>query len=132
MEVIGSKMGSKKTICSVDIMDIKQKLESGRFAAKINMFNSVVLEDTQTCEAIRIMQLPEGYCFRPKARWEPVFVYTSRSIDHPMEGYNGWVCSECGWTTDERHDYCVCGADMRESNKAKEVSKRFKELVDSL
>ena len=123
---------SKKTYCSIDLIDIKQRLASGQLAAKINMFGSVLLEDSLTGEAIQLMMLPENYSFRPKGSWKPEFIYTSRSVDHPMAGHDGWACSECGWTTDEKHDYCVCGSDMRESNKAHKVSERFKELVDSL
>lgn len=121
-----------KTYCSIDLLDIKQKLKSGVFAAKVNMFGSVLLENTMTSEAIQLMMLPENYSFRPKGSWKPQFVYTSSDIDHLMEGYDGYACSECGWTTDEKHDYCVCGADMRESNRAHKVSKQFKELVDRL
>ena len=100
-----------------DIVAIKTGLDSGRYAAKINLFGSVLLEDTQTCEAVKLMQLPEGYSFHEKGKWEPIWEYTSRSIDHPMEGREAWSCSECGWTTDERHDWCTCGADMRASKK---------------
>ena len=125
---------SKKTYCSIDLVDIKQKLTSGKLAAKINMFGY------QVCFLYRrllhlfakLMMLPENYSFRPKGHWEPEFVYTSHSVDHPMEGHDGWACSECGWTTDERHDYCICGADMRESNKATKTSNEFKELLDTL
>ena len=122
----------KKVCCSTDIMDIRQKLHSGRFAAKINSFNMLLLEDTLTCETIKLMQLPEGYAFHEKGTWKPIFIYSSRGMDNPMVGKEGWVCSACGWTTDERHNYCVCGADMRESNRVHKVSKQFKELVDKL
>ena len=123
---------NKITYCSVDLIDIKQKITSGQLIAKVNMFGSVLLENPTTCEAIQLMMLPENYSFRPKGSWEPTFVYTSRSVDHPMAGHEGWSCSECGWTTDEKYDYCVCGADMKESNKASEANKEFKEFVDTL
>lgn len=123
---------NKKVYCSIDLIDIKQKLASGQLTAKINMFGSVLLENTTTCEAIQLMILPENYSSRPKGSWRPQFVYTYSDIDHLMEGHEGWACSECGWTTNEKHDYCVCGADMRESNSASTVSKEFKELVDTL
>ena len=119
----------KKVCCSVDIMDIRQKLLAGRFAAKINSFNMLLLEDTQTCESIKLMHLPDSYSFHEKGTWEPVWEYTSVSTDHLMDGREAWSCSVCGWTTDERHDWCVCGADMRENKK---VSKEFKEFVDTL
>jgi hypothetical protein len=104
---------SKKACCSIDIVDIKQKLLSGSLAVKINMFGSILLEDTRTCEAIQLMQLPEGYSFHDKGTWKHEFVHTSCSIDHPLQGEYRWVCSECGWDTEDKHDWCVCGADMR-------------------
>ena len=115
----------------VDLMDIKRLLASGDLATKINMFGSVLLENTKTSEAVQLMMLPENYSYRPKASWEPQFVYTSSNADHLMEGYDGYACSECGWTTDEKHDYCVCGADMRESNRAHKIIERFKELANA-
>jgi hypothetical protein len=107
----------KKVLGSIDIVDIKQKIASGRFAVKLNMLGGILLEDTQTCEAVKIMQLPDTYSFHKQGKWNPVWEYTSTSIDHPMEGREAWSCSECGWTTDERHDWCTCGADMRASKK---------------
>jgi hypothetical protein len=114
---------------NLDIMTVKAKLDSGRFATKMNSFGSILLEDTQTCEAIKLMQLPEGYSFHEKGKWVPVWEYTSRSIDHPMEGHDAWSCSECGWVTDERHDWCICGADMRESNKMTVMTKEKLEAL---
>jgi hypothetical protein len=105
----------------VDIMDIKANIDSGRLAVKLNMFNNLLLEDTQTCEAIRLMQLPEGYSFHEKGKWHPAYVYTSNSVAQPMHGEEGWECSVCGWTTTEKYDWCTCGADMRESRKFKNV-----------
>ena len=107
----------KKALCSIDIVDIKQKITSGRFTVKINFMNELLLEDTQTGEAVKIFKLPESYSKHKRGKWNPVWEYTSTSIDHPMEGREAWSCSECGWTTDERHDWCTCGADMRESKK---------------
>ena len=120
---------SKKMSCSIYIMDIRKELLSGRFAAKINSFNTLLLEDTKTCEAIKLMQLPEGYSFHEKGVWEPQFIYTHNQADNYMQGKEGWACSVCGWTTDEKYDWCTCGADMRESAG---VSKEFKEFVDTL
>ena len=114
---------------SLDIMDIRQKLKSGRLATKINSLGSILLEDTQTCEAIQLMQLPEGYSFHDKGKWEPIWEYTSRSIDHPMAGREAWACSECGWVTDEKHDWCTCGADMRESNRMSDMTKEHLEAL---
>jgi hypothetical protein len=123
----------KKFICSIDIMDIKQKLESGKFAVKINMFGSVLLEDTQTCEAIQLMQLPEGYSFHHKGKWRSTSIYMNSAVEHCTECNDGWECSECGYTTAERSDWCPdCGADMRDSNRASIISKNFKELVAKL
>lgn len=118
-----------KHIINLDIMDIKQKLDSGRFAAKINSFGSILLEDTQTCEAVQLMKLPEGYSFHEKGEWRPCWVYTSRSIEHPMDGLDGYSCSVCGETTTERTDWCTCGADMRESNRRSAMAR---EKVEAL
>lgn len=102
---------------AIDLVDIKQKVNSGRFAAKINMLGNILLEDTQTCEAIQIMKLPEGYSFHEKGEWEPQFIYDSNHIDNLMQGREGWACSICGWVTTEKYDWCTCGADMRESSR---------------
>ena len=122
----------KKVCCSFDIMDIRQKLQSGRLAVKINSFNTMLLEDTQTCESIKLMQLPEGFSFHEKGTWEPCFTYTSRSIGRPLAGEEGWSCSVCGTCVKEKTDWCTCGADMRESNKVTNISNEFKEFVDTL
>ena len=104
----------------IDIVDIKALIKSGRFAVKLNSLGGLLLEDTQTCESIKLMQLPDTYSFHKKGKWNPDWEYTSTSIDHPMEGRDAWSCSECGWTTDERHSWCTCGADMRKANRFKE------------
>ena len=71
--------------------------------------------------------------FHKKGKWNPIWEYTSRDINHPMEGHKAWCCSECAWTTDERHDWCVCGADMRESNKMSSMTKKaVEELLKQL
>lgn len=113
----------------VDIMDIKSNITSGRFATKINSLGSLLLEDTQTCEAIKLMQLPEGYSFHEKGKWWPCYVYTHNKVDNPMKGHNGWECSVCGEHSDERHDWCTCGADMRESNKRSLMTKKHLEEI---
>ena len=118
---------------NIDIVAVKAKLDSGRLATKINSLGGILLEDTQTCEAIKLMQLPESYSFHEKGKWNPVWEYTSKSIDHPMEGREAWSCSECGWTTDDRHDWCTCGADMRESNhKSTETKEKVEALLEQL
>lgn len=122
----------KKVCCSIDIMDIRQKLLSGRFAAKINSFNTLLLEDTLTCETVKLMSLPQCYSLHEKGTWEPQFIYTNNHVDTYMQGKEGWACSVCGWVTDEKHDWCTCGADMRESNKVTKISNEFKEFVDTL
>lgn len=119
----------KKVLCSIDIVDIKQKIISGRFATEINTVNDVLLKDTLTGEAVKIMSLPEGYCFRPRAKWEPQFIYTYDQVENYMQGHEGWACSECGFVADKKHDYCICGADMRENNKP---NKELQELLDQL
>ena len=97
----------------VDIVLVKSQVDNGRLTTKVDALGNIYLEDIFAGEAVKIGQLPSTYSFHPKGRWESEFIYTSRSIDHPMEGHEGWACSECGWTTDEKHDWCVCGADMR-------------------
>jgi hypothetical protein len=113
----------------VDIMDIKANLKSGRFAVKVNSLRNVLLEDTQTCEAIKIMQLPETFSHHDKGEWLPCFIYTSHSVNNPMAGKDGWCCSRCGWTTDERYDWCTCGSDMRQFRS---ISKDFEKLLEEL
>ena len=118
---------------AIDLIDIKQKIASGRFAAKINSFGSILLEDTMTCEAVKLMQLPEGYSFHEKGEWEPCWVYTSSSVHKPMDGMYGYSCSICGETATERTDWCTCGADMRESNRIKDMTKKhLEELLKQL
>lgn len=106
-----------KTKVSLDIVAIKEKVSAGTFAVKVNPFGSVLLEDTRTGEAVKLMQLPDGYSFHEKGVWEPCFIYTYNEVDNYMRGHDGWSCSVCGERSDERHDWCTCGADMRESNK---------------
>ena len=102
----------------IDIMNIKKEIERGRLAAKINMFGSILLEDTMTCEAVKLMQMPEGWSFHTKGEWQPTTVYTSNNLDNCTQGVDGWECSECGYSTLERTSWCAdCGADMRESIK---------------
>jgi hypothetical protein len=98
---------------AIDLVDIKQKIASGRFAVKINSLGNILLEDTLTCEAIKLMTMPEGYSFHEKCEWHPVYVHTSNSVAQPMLGEEGWECSVCGEHTLEKHDWCTCGADMR-------------------
>ena len=117
----------------IDLVAVKAGLESGQLATKMNLFDDILIEDTISGEEVEIMHLPEGYSFHEKGKWEPVWEYTSRSVHHPMEGHEAWACSECGWTTDERHNWCVCGADMRESNKMSFMSKKaVEELLKQL
>ena len=98
---------------AIDLVDIKQEITSGRFAVKINSLGNILLEDTLTCEAVKLMTLPEGYSFHEKGEWQPTFITTSYSINNCLAGEEGWECSVCGWKTDEKHDWCTCGADMR-------------------
>ena len=94
----------KKVVKPLDIIDIKLMLDSGRYKTKINMFDMILLEDTLSCEAIKLMQLPEGYSFHTKGVW-----------NEAEKGRSNWVCSICGRATSIRTDWCTCGADMRES-----------------
>lgn len=114
---------------SIDIVDIKQKIASGRFAVKINTLGSILLEDTRTCEAIKLMQMPEGYSFHEKGEWKPCYIYTSMKMDNYMNGHEGWECSVCGEHVDERYDWCTCGADMRESNRMRTMAKENVEAL---
>ena len=97
----------------VDIVLVKAQVDSGKLCTKIDMFDNILLEDQVAGEAVKIGKLPSVYSFHPKGTWKREFVYTSNSIDHPMQGEDRWICSECGWDTDEKHDWCTCGADMR-------------------
>ena len=118
----------------IDLVVLKAGLKSGKFTTKINtLFNTVLIEDTISGEAVEIMQLPECYSFHEKGKWSPIWEYTSRSIDHPMEGHEAWSCSVCGWTTDEKYDWCTCGADMRESNHMSAMTKeKLEALLEQL
>ena len=121
----------------VDIVSVKSQVNSGRLKTKLDAFGNIYLEDTLSCEAVKIGKLPTGHTFREephvserwKGEWLPCFIYTSNSIDNPMQGEDGWACSKCGWTTFERYDWCTCGADMRASKKP---SKEFMEYVETL
>lgn len=121
----------------VDIVSVKSQVDGGRLKTKLDAFGNIYLEDTLAGEAVKIGKLPEGYTFRAdpqpsdswKGKWLPCHIYTSNDINNPMQGKEGWACSECGWTTFERQDWCTCGADMRASKKP---SKEFMEYIDTL
>lgn len=118
----------------IDLVALKAGLESGKFIVEVNrIFNTILIEDVTSGEAVKIMDIPEGYSFHKKGKWNPVWEYTSTSINHPMEGREAWSCSECAWITDEKHDWCICGADMRESNKMSAMTKKaVEELLKNL
>ena len=118
-----------KYTIDVDIVAIKAKLDSGKLRAKINPLGGVLIEDTISGEAIKVMQLPDTYSFHEKGKWEPQFIYTHNQVDNYMQGKEGWACSECGWVTDEKHDWCTCGADMRESKK---INQELQDLLEVL
>jgi hypothetical protein len=103
---------------NVDIVDIKSLIQSGRFAVKLNSLGDILLEDTLTCEAVKLMQLPDTYSFHRKGTWQHNFIYTGTTLTDCTNGHDAWECSICGEPFDERHDWCTCGADMREDNKA--------------
>lgn len=113
----------------IDVVMVKFLINNGKLKTKINYLNEILLEDTQTGEAVKIFKLPETYSFHRRGKWNPVWEYTSTSIEHPMEGREAWSCSECGWTTDKRYDWCTCGADMRESKK---LNAELQELLEVL
>ena len=113
----------------LDPVAIKASIDSGRLKTKIDGLGGIYIEDEVAGEAVKIGQLPSAYSFHSKGYWKPEFVYTSHSIDHPMQGEERYVCSECGWDTDEKHDWCVCGADMR---NARERNKELEELLEKL
>ena len=113
----------------LDPIAIKASIDGGRLSTKIDGLGGIYIEDTIAGEAVKIGQLPGAYSFHPKGQWKPTFIYTSHSIDHPMEGHDGYTCSECGWSTDEKYDWCVCGADMR---TARERNKELEELLEKL
>lgn len=46
---------------------------------------------------------------RPKGRWEPVLEGVW-NLEMPV--LQGWRCSECGRTEQEKEPYCNCGAKM--------------------
>lgn len=117
----------------LDPIAIKASIDGGRLDTKIDGLGGIYIEDRIAGEAVKIGQLPSEYSFHSKGHWKPEFVYTSHSIEHPMQGEERWVCSECGWDTDEKHDWCVCGADMRESNKVSSMTKKaVEELLKQL
>ena len=66
------------------------------------------VEDLCPCFADR-----SRYVVREKGEWKPCFVYTGRRFDSCTQGVEGWECSNCGYTTLEKFDFCTCGADMR-------------------
>lgn len=82
----------------VDIVLVKQQVDSGKLSTKIDMFNNILLEDTLAGEAVKIGKLPEGYSFRAKSSWN----------------YDG-TCRNCGKHILSNYTaYCpACGADMR-------------------
>lgn len=113
----------------VDIVLVKAQTDSGRLKTCIDAFGNIFLEDTFAGEAVKIGALPKTYSFHPNGTWEPQYIYTRNGISNHMQGKEGWACSECGWVTDERHDWCTCGADMRESNKMPLMTKKHLEEI---
>ena len=113
----------------IDIVLLKSQIDSGKLKTKIDDLGVIYIEDMLAGEAVKIGQLPSAYSFHPRGQWKPEFVYTSSKIDQPLCGEEKWVCSECGWDTDEKHDWCVCGADMR---SAKTRNKELQELLEKL
>lgn len=82
----------------VDIVLVKQQVDSGKLATKIDRFGNILLEDTIAGEAVKIGKLPDGYSFRAKSSWN----------------YDG-TCRNCGKHVLANYTaYCPsCGADMK-------------------
>ena len=55
----------------------------------------------------------KGVVLREKGEWKHCFIYTGNGLDNYMQRMDGWECSECGYATLEKFDFCTCGADMR-------------------
>lgn len=113
----------------VDIVLVKQQVDSGKLATKIDMFGNILLEDTIAGEAVKIGKLPEGYSFHRKGKWQPTVIYPYSDLENYTKCIEGWACSECGETAEERSDWCTCGADMR---GYKNFNKELKELIEVL
>lgn len=70
------------------------------------------------CEAAKVdYLLANGVVVREKGEWKPCFIYTGRRFDSCTQGVEGWECSNCGYTTLQKFDFCICGADMRKENQ---------------
>ena len=103
----------------IDIVLVKQQVENGRLKTKLDAFGNIYLEDALAGEAVKIGKLPEGYTFRQepkviKGNWQRVDVYPYSSIELCTRAEDGWECSECGYISSERTDWCSgCGTGMR-------------------
>ena len=121
----------------VDIVLVKAQVDNGKLKTKLDPFGNIYLEDTLAGEAVKIGKIPDNSAFIPtthrntwKAEWLPdyeTFVYDSGYESEPIQ--TGWRCSRCGKDSFEKTDWCICGADMRESKKP---SKQLQELLDVL
>lgn len=113
----------------VDIVLVKSQVDSGKLITTIDQFGNILLTDTFAGEAVAIGKLPEGYSFHEKGEWQPTRLYTSHHISSCTAWVAGWSCSECGYSTREKTNWCTCGADMR---RATAPSTAFKEFLDTL
>jgi hypothetical protein len=119
----------------VDIVLVKQQVDSGRLKTKLDAFGNIYLEDTMAGEAVKIGKLPDGYSFKPerkypKGKWLPAVFYPHSNINTFTHCEEGWECSECGIAVSDKYDWCPsCGIDMREDKKP---SEEFLEYLDTL
>ena len=51
----------KKVMCSIDVIDIKQKIDSGRLRVKLNQMGDVLMEDTADANKIKDFCKGIGY-----------------------------------------------------------------------
>lgn len=66
----------------------------------------VLVEDIKSAPTINPDDL------RPRGRWEPI-LDSVWNLPNPV--LNGWRCSECGRTENNKEPYCNCGAKMEET-----------------
>ena len=74
-----------------------------------------LMEEAYFCgiEQLADHLISHGVVVRKKGEWKPRFIYTGKRFDSCTQGVEGWECSNCGYTTLEKFDFCTCGADMR-------------------
>lgn len=63
----------KKVMYSIDVIDIKQKVDSGRLRVKLNQMGDVLMEDTETGEAVKIWTLPQPLKGEVRTYWKDLY-----------------------------------------------------------